>query len=415
MITLKTFFIHIVICSGIAYSQWFELDAGTNEKLNSVFFIDENNGWIAGKDIILTTTDGGNNWLQSQLVGINNSIHFLNHNLGWVSSSEGKIFKTTDGGLNWTLIHTESGKEITSITFTDENLGIASGYNRTILVTSDGGENWQSVLTESYDHLLKTYIYSPDLMFVIGGNGLVYRSSDNGESWDSLNVGMPNALYGISFISSTTGFVFGCCGAYFKTTDGGDTWQNHNYITPGDIIYSSSFVNENTGWAVGELGWLLRTTDGGETWFENGPETSEELRSVFFVNDELGFVVGSDGTILKTVNGGGSSTSVSENGELNPVAFQLSQNYPNPFNPSTKISWQSSVGSWQTLTIYDLIGNETATLVDEYKEAGIYEIEFSAKGGSASGGDAYDLPSGIYFYQLKAGSFTETKKMVLLR
>lgn len=405
MIKLKTFFIQIVICSSIAYSQWFELEAGTNEKLNSVFFIDENHGWAAGNNVMLRTTDGGDSWVQNLLMGTNNSVFFSNNYLGWVCNSEGKIFKSTDGGSNWMLNHSETNIELTSISFVNENFGIASGYNRTLLVTSDGGTNWENVLTESYDHLLNTYIYSPDQMFVIGGNGLVYRSSDSGENWDSLNVGMPNALYGISFISSTTGFVFGCCGAYFKTTDGGDTWQNHNYITPGDIIYSSSFVNGNTGWAVGELGWLLKTTDSGETWFENGPETGEEFRSVFFVNEEVGFVAGSNGTILKTVNGGGLSTSVSENGELNPGAFQLSQNYPNPFNPSTKISWQSSIASWQTLTIYDLLGNEVAILVDEYKPAGSYEIEFNASG----------LNSGIYFYRLKAGSFTESKKMILLR
>jgi parallel beta-helix repeat protein len=89
-----------------------------------------------------------------------------------------------------------------------------------------------------------------------------------------------------------------------------------------------------------------------------------------------------------------------------PQIFQLFQNYPNPFNPSTKISWQSPIGSWQTLKIYDLLGNEVATLVDEYKTAGSYEVEFSTKGG---------LPSGIYFYQLNCGSFSETKKMLLLK
>jgi len=415
MIKLKTLIIFIVIYTASSSAQWFEVNSGTDAKLNSIFFISENNGWAAGKDLVLITTDGGNNWTQNQLVGINNSIHFINNSLGWVCNSDGKIFKTTDGGFNWVLKHSKPGKEITSVTFYDENFGIASGYNRTILVTRDAGENWVSTIDESYDHLLKSYIYSANLMFVIGGNGLVYRSTNNGENWDSLNVGMPNALYGISFISSTTGFAFGCCGAYFKTTDGGNTWQNHNYITPGDIIYSSDFVNENTGWAVGELGWILKTTDSGETWFENGPETQEEFRSVFFVNEEIGFVVGFNGTILKTVNGGGSSTNVNENGDSNPVAFHLSQNYPNPFNPSTKISWQSAMGSWQTLKVYDMQGEEIATLVDEYKPAGSYEIEFSAKGGSASGRDAYDLPSGIYFYKLKAGLFTETKKMILLR
>jgi hypothetical protein len=98
-----------------------------------------------------------------------------------------------------------------------------------------------------------------------------------------------------------------------------------------------------------------------------------------------------------------------------PSGFSLGQNYPNPFNPSTKISWQSPVSSHQTLKVYDVLGNEVTTLLDEYKPAGTYEVEFSAKGGSASGGNAYDLPSGIYFYKLQAGGFIETKKMILIK
>jgi polyhydroxybutyrate depolymerase len=97
-----------------------------------------------------------------------------------------------------------------------------------------------------------------------------------------------------------------------------------------------------------------------------------------------------------------------------PSEFVLFQNYPNPFNPSTKISWQSPVGSWQRLKVYDVLGNEITTLVDEYRSAGNYEVEFSAKSGSASGGNAYSLVSGIYFYQLKVGEFISTKKMLLI-
>lgn len=85
--------------------------------------------------------------------------------------------------------------------------------------------------------------------------------------------------------------------------------------------------------------------------------------------------------------------------------FKLEQNFPNPFNPTTIISWQSPVGSWQTLKIYDILGNEIATLVDEYRSGGKYEIDF----------ETTVLPSGVYFYQLKTGNYVETKKMVLLR
>ena len=87
-----------------------------------------------------------------------------------------------------------------------------------------------------------------------------------------------------------------------------------------------------------------------------------------------------------------------------PDAYLLVQNYPNPFNPSTKISWQSPVGSWQTLKIYDVLGNEVATLVNEFREAGSYEVEF----------DALEISSGAYLYKFQAGNFIDTKKMILL-
>ena len=107
-------------------------------------------------------------------------------------------------------------------------------------------------------------------------------------------------------------------------------------------------------------------------------------------------------------------TDVRDEGYL-PGNFELYQNYPNPFNPTTKISWQSAVGSWQTLKVYDVLGNEVATIVDEYNPAGNYNIEFSAVSKFTSGGGSYNLPSGIYFYQLVVGDFTQTKKLVILK
>ena len=93
------------------------------------------------------------------------------------------------------------------------------------------------------------------------------------------------------------------------------------------------------------------------------------------------------------------------NEENIPTEFLLLQNYPNPFNPSTKISWQSPVGSHQTIKVYDILGNEVATLVDEFKTAGSHEIEFNSE----------NLASGIYIYRLQTAEFTQTKKMMLLR
>ena len=89
--------------------------------------------------------------------------------------------------------------------------------------------------------------------------------------------------------------------------------------------------------------------------------------------------------------------------------FYLSQNYPNPFNPCTKISWQAPVSGWQTLKVYDVLGNEVATLVNEYRPAGSYEVEFKSTVGS------HQLANGVYFYRLQAGDYVETKKMILLK
>ena len=85
--------------------------------------------------------------------------------------------------------------------------------------------------------------------------------------------------------------------------------------------------------------------------------------------------------------------------------FSLAQNYPNPFNPATIISWEMPVSGFTTLKVYDVLGNEITTLVNEEKPAGRYEINF----------DANNLSSGVYYYRITTGNFTQTKKMILMR
>ena len=112
-------------------------------------------------------------------------------------------------------------------------------------------------------------------------------------------------------------------------------------------------------------------------------------------------------------------TDVNETNYATPAEFELMQNYPNPFNPSTKIKFtipQSVIANGVkqsqlvTINVYDILGNEIATLVNEEKPAGSYEVEFN----SHSGKDQ-NLVSGVYFYKLQAGSFIQTKKMILIK
>jgi len=109
-------------------------------------------------------------------------------------------------------------------------------------------------------------------------------------------------------------------------------------------------------------------------------------------------------SIIKTTNGGG-VTGINETITILPKDQKLLQNYPNPFNPATTIQYQVPERSVITIKVYDVLGNEITTLINEEKLAGSYEVEF----------DATELPSGIYFYRLQADSFVETKKMVFIK
>ena len=98
-------------------------------------------------------------------------------------------------------------------------------------------------------------------------------------------------------------------------------------------------------------------------------------------------------------------TNIEQIGNSIPEYFSLSQNFPNPFNPNTIINYQLAINNVVSLKVYDALGKEVATLVNEKQNPGSYSVEFNSKG----------LPSGIYFYKLEAGDFVETKKMVLMK
>ena len=105
------------------------------------------------------------------------------------------------------------------------------------------------------------------------------------------------------------------------------------------------------------------------------------------------------------LSGNGSITAVSQNNSSMPNNYGISQNYPNPFNPTTVINYQLPVNSFVTLKIYDVIGREVVTLVSGNQNTGYYHVTFNAA----------DLTSGVYFYRLQAGTYSETKKLLLLK
>ena len=175
-------------------------------------------------------------------------------------------------------------------------------------------------------------------------------------------------------------------------------------------------ISQGADWLQGDLtdyATVKYNNDGVEQWavrYHRPPDGNEFAIGVHVSSDGKVYVTGygevsGNPSEIITIKYAQSPSDVQEISSEVPHSYLLHQNYPNPFNPSTKIIWQSPVSSHQTLKVYGVLGNEIATLVDEYKPAGSYEIEFNAS----------QLTSGVYFYKIQAGSFVKTKKMILLR
>jgi len=242
------------------------------------------------------------------------------------------------------------------------------------------------------DHLSNTY--------VIGWNSLV------GPSWDIITLKYNSD--GVQLWSN----VFN---SGFKD-DPADIGIDHS----GNIYVTGYSWNSS---AIADYTTIKYNRFGKQEWVVNynGPANEWDSATAIAL-DSLGYIYvtgysrGIDGIEYATIKydslgniiwiqRSGNITNVENENNLKVSSFSLSQNYPNPFNPSTKIKYEIPELSFVTLKIYDVLGNEVATLVSEEKPAGNYQVNF----------DALAIPSGIYFYRLQAGNFIQTKKMVLLR
>ena len=201
---------------------------------------------------------------------------------------------------------------------------------------------------------------------------------------------------------------------YYKFTPvNGDSCQ---FIV---LLYKDGYVNPNPQFGnILGIGSLCKSTSSLYTpftvtinYFDSTtiPDSASIVLSAYkqmdFITMSSGSPLGNSVLYVDNLNFDTHLTSVPPSSSEFPSKFNLTQNYPNPFNPSTKISWQAPVGSWQTLKIYDVLGTEIATLIDEYKSSGSYDVDFNST----------NLSSGVYFYQLKVGSLIQTRKMLLLR
>ncbi len=409
--------------------SWNYLNGGLFGDFKGVCVTDINNITLVGdRGAIYKSTDAGHNWLkqawaQPDLLDVD----FCNSENGYAVGYEARILHTSDGGSNWNLVFTNGlYLWLEDVSSPSVNFATAVGQGGRILNTTDSGVNWTLHQSPTTNNLYGVDFINSQVGFAVGDNGTILHTSDGGLNWELQNSNFPNStLFEVSFIDENNGVAVG--GDWFsiyslilKTTDGGENWTQINQNTAQNYLYDVQFISANVLTAINE--GIFRSTDAGLTWTlqENGVEGAT-LISLSFIDEMNGVIVGDDGIILRTTNGGVTFIQ-EEQTEKIPAQFLLSQNYPNPFNPSTKIKYEIPLGfaastfskggdegGFVTLKVYDVLGNEIATLVNEVKSPGTYEVVFNPA-------SIIKYPSsGIYFYQLKAGNFLETKKMVLAK
>lgn len=356
-------------------ATWNLKNAGTTIRFRGTAATASNKVWIVGENgVIKYSTDGGNNW-NDQTSGITNNdindIQFINENIGFAGADGSNFIFTTDGGQNWAPRSSGIFFDLYGIYFQDANIGWGVSIVGTIFFTTDGGSSWTSQPCGSAFTLREAHFLHQGKGWTVGDNGTIAMFTDNT---------VPVEL--TSFNANVTG----------------------NNVS---LKWSTATETNNSGFQVER-----RKTQNEriEEWvnlgFVSGHGTSTEQQSYFFNDQNLS--AGKYLYRIKQIDFDGSFEYFELESEVTvdaPNTFSLAQNYPNPFNPTTLIKFSIPVKGNVTLKVYDIIGNEVATLVNENKDAGTFEVNFSAE----------DLSSGIYLFQLKSSSFMETKKMTLIK
>ena len=409
----------------------------TSSRIDDVSFISPQVGWIAERGgsqqsgRVWRTTDGGDSWTMVfepegacfRCIAFTDSLH------GWVGllgteefcfqTDTNVIYYTINGGGSWFPVTSLNGPKprgLCGMQVVDDSVIVAVGRVRGpafFMKSTDRGMSWVSKDMNAYAYgLVDVHFFTPDSGIAVGltdstnevSSGIVLSTADGGETWDTSYVSsqLGEWCWKITFPTRLTGYVSlqrnsGSPVNVLKTTDGGASWTEEQLSDIHYYVQGIGFIDETTGWVGGQNtnNSVHGTTDGGSTW--NSAGFGRLVNRFQFLPNGEGYAVGQ--TVYKY------TTVTSAEFPSNPESYVLQQNYPNPFNPSTVIEFDLPARAFVSLKIYDLLGQEVATLVEEEHDAGHRSVTFDASG----------IPAGVYFYALRVGGMTEVRKMVYLR
>jgi hypothetical protein len=406
-------------------------------KQDSIFYSDNSGGswnmsrvppWVIGGTSYYPTVTG---------VWVNGGVIFASG-----SVSQGNVFwRSTNNGVTWAASSSgiiTSGIDPTPKVFTASgNTAYVGTGNSGIFLSTDNGLTWSAARSgiptytfsgfTAYANILSFARIGNDVFAGLGGDASAHgygvrHTTLGGTTWDSLGTGLPSSSLVYSLISvGTTLYAWAISysppsgNGLYKSTDLGVTWTNSTNGLPNLINLTAGvqglYAVGNTIFADTYLGGYV-STDGAGSWtaMDNTGLPATYYTNGYEVIGSTMFITVVDMTTLPATTAVwkrdlSQITEVREVSPATPRAFSLKQNYPNPFNPSTKIRFDVRSSGFVSLTIYDVLGKEVATLVNGVLRAGSYEATF----------DASQLASGVYIYRLHAGVLQETKRMLLVR
>lgn len=408
-----TLFITLIIVLGFALpivkAQWQQQTLPVSGQIRDLAFLNKDTGFAAlnNTDVLLRTTNGGTNWntvntfrIQTLCVGDNNTLF-------GIAVNGSKMYRSFNGGTTFDSVGAPGGGYC-SFYFVNKDTGWSSGLTG-IFMTTNGGNSFSMVSTEANCGSIMFFArqkYNNEYYGFHIDNGL-FKTTNSGVNWVNVTGITVNAI-NTFFLNKDTGWVTDFQSILY-TQNGGINWITQ--YNAGVSLYKVYFINSMKGWcgkSTGGVFNILATTNGGINW---GTQTTPVVTpgGLWFIDSLQGWAYNgfTINNLIKTTNGGGNITSipVTPIGINVPSFYQLKQNYPNPFNPVTTIEFSIPKRTYIQIIIFDILGRNIETVIDEQLIAGTYKISWNAE----------KFTSGIYYYKLIADNFTETKKMVLIK